>query len=218
MRDRWAVVGPTLAATGCAAALAWVRPQVFDRFLGQLHPLLVLPACGLGALLLARPLGGRGFSLQRVGGLRTGLVRAAAAAAVFGLVVVTMDLLVGFPRGINEPLPWALLYYPSIGFVADTVLHLLPLALALLLVGARRPWAAMALASLPEAILQLLAGRAQGSPDGLNAFVTVHVFAFGLAQLWLLRRHGYLAMYGLRLSYYLVWHIAWGQLRLQLLF
>ncbi|MGD8861482.1 MAG: hypothetical protein PVI30_15850 [Myxococcales bacterium] len=212
------MAGPALAATGCAAALVVVRPQVFDRFLGGVHPLLALPACGLAALLLARPLDARGFGPARSRETVRGLARAALVAAALGAVVIAEDLLVGFPRDINEPLPWALLYYPSIGFVADVVLHLWPLALALVLIGDRAPWAAMALASLPEAILQLQVGRAQGSPGGLNALVAVHVFVFGLAQLWLLRRHGYLAMYGLRLSYYLVWHIAWGQLRLQLLF
>jgi hypothetical protein len=51
-----------------------------------------------------------------------------------------------------------------------------------------------------------------------GAFVWVHVFAFNVAQLRVFRRHGFVSMYALRFCYYLCWHIAWGVLRLPLLF
>jgi hypothetical protein len=39
-----------------------------------------------------------------------------------------------------------------------------------------------------------------------------------LVQLTLFRRYDFLTMYAFRLVYYLVWHVAWGHLRLQVLF
>ncbi len=38
------------------------------------------------------------------------------------------------------------------------------------------------------------------------------------ARLWLFRRYGLLAMFGLRLAFYLFWHILWGSAPLALLF
>ena len=46
----------------------------------------------------------------------------------------------------------------------------------------------------------------------------LHLFVFGMIQLSLFKRYGFVAMYTCRLAYYAVWHIIWGYLRLQLLF
>jgi hypothetical protein len=54
--------------------------------------------------------------------------------------------------------------------------------------------------------------------SALPAFVAPHVFLFGLVQLCLLRRYGYLPMLWFRLGYYLLWHLLWGAARLELLF
>ena len=44
------------------------------------------------------------------------------------------------------------------------------------------------------------------------------VVDIGLVQLTLLRRYGYLPMLWFRVCYYLLWHVLWGEARLQLLF
>jgi hypothetical protein len=38
------------------------------------------------------------------------------------------------------------------------------------------------------------------------------------AQIWLLREFGVTAMIGLRLAFYVVWHLIWGSIRLSVLF
>jgi hypothetical protein len=48
--------------------------------------------------------------------------------------------------------------------------------------------------------------------------VWLHVAAINLAQLLLFRRHYFVSMLTLRLAYYGIWHVAWGHLRLQVLF
>ena len=63
-----------------------------------------------------------------------------------------------------------------------------------------------------EPVAQLALGSA------LPAFVVPHVFVFGLVQLVLLRRYGYVPMLWFRLVYYLLWHVLWGAARLSLLF
>ena len=52
----------------------------------------------------------------------------------------------------------------------------------------------------------------------MTAFVTVHVLAINAVGLWLFRRYDFVTMFGFRLMYYLVWHVLWGALRLDVLF
>jgi hypothetical protein len=54
--------------------------------------------------------------------------------------------------------------------------------------------------------------------SSLPVFVAPHVFAIGVVGLLLLRRYGYVPMLWFRVVYYLLWHVAWGEARLRLLF
>jgi hypothetical protein len=129
----------------------------------------------------------------------------------FAAFIVAADLLLGFPSTINAPLPWALLYYPAMGFAAQVALHLLPLAAIVWTVpdfARRRPWTVMALSSAPEAVLQ-----AASSDGALSGIVALHLMGFGIAEIYLLRRFGFVVMYTFRLGYYLLWHILWSWMR-----
>jgi hypothetical protein len=50
------------------------------------------------------------------------------------------------------------------------------------------------------------------------AYVGLHIFLIGLVQLLLFTRYDFITMYTFRLSYYAIWHILWGHLRLNLIF
>jgi len=78
-------------------------------------------------------------------------------------------------------------------------------------------WSAMVLVSIPEAVYQG-ATSLPGGPAAAAAYIGLKVFAFNLVQLSLFRRYDFVAMCVFRLVYYACWHVAWGQLRLQLLF
>jgi hypothetical protein len=56
------------------------------------------------------------------------------------------------------------------------------------------------------------------SPGWANAYVGVHLLAFNPIAVVLLRSFGVLRALVFRVSYYVVWHILWGALRLDLLF
>ena len=49
-------------------------------------------------------------------------------------------------------------------------------------------------------------------------FSAAHLMVFGVAQVWMFWRFGFVWMLGFRLAYYALWHLAWGALRLELLF
>jgi hypothetical protein len=168
---------------------------------------------------LATVLGRAGFVVvQRGEGGRS--VRALSAAGTFGAVVVAADLFfVHFPRDMNVPFPRSLAFYPAIAFLVEILFHVLPLSVALFpLALVRSPKArrllafgALAAAALLEPAYQVLKASG-GQAPGTAAFVAVHVAAINVVGLWLFRRYDFLTMYGFRILYYLIWHVAWGGL------
>ncbi|MBY0564411.1 MAG: hypothetical protein K2P58_09505 [Hyphomonadaceae bacterium] len=193
----------------CAAWLAAPHlPQWFARFFGSAPPALCIAGLGVAALVLTPLLKRRGwwgaFRLEM-------LLVVPLLVAGFALAITVADRLAGFPPDLNAPLPWSLLYYPAMGFAAQVGLHLVPLA-AIVLWAPRfaqaRPWMTMAAASAPEAMLQVMS-----SESTVAAFVAAHLVLFGVTELLLLRRYGFIAMYAFRLGYYLYWHILWAAWR-----
>ncbi len=53
---------------------------------------------------------------------------------------------------------------------------------------------------------------------GTSVFSAVQLVVFGLVQVWVFWRFGFVWMRTFRLAYYVLWHLAWGAARLQLLF
>lgn len=222
---RLATYGPWMGVSG-AAAVAAVALDVagydgLERFTGPLPPVVAVAgagAAGLGALVFLEQ---RGFWRHDTSFPPLRAVAVAAAAVVpLSAVAIGVDVLRGFPRDTNLPWPEAWAGYLSIAVVAESTLHLLPLAALVWATSARfaddrldrRTWGLVLATATVEPVAQVALGSAQ------QAFVVPHVFVFGVVQLLLLRRFGYTSMLSLRISYYLVWHVLWGRARLELLF
>ena len=209
------------AATLAATALRVSGDTSFERFLGPLPPALTVAAAGAAGLGALRVLERHGY-WRRAAGSRTlrGLVVASLATVPFAATAIAVDVAAGFPEGTNVPWPAAWLLYPSIALAAEAVFHLLPLAGLAAITGwrwrgralDRRAWTAIVPVAAVEPVAQVALGSA------LPGFVVPHVFVFGVVQLALLRRYGYLPMLWFRLCYYLLWHLLWGAARLELLF
>jgi hypothetical protein len=209
------------AATAAAAALGLGGSTAYERVLGTLPPVLAVAGAGIVGLGALASLEARGY-WRRPGRARTvrGLVVATAGCLPFAALAIGADVLAGYPRDTNAAWPDAWLYYPSIAVVAESMLHLLPLAALAWLTGYRsaghgfdRPTVALALAvAAVEPAVQVMLGTA------LPGFTLLHVYAIGVFELLLLRRYGYLPMLWFRVSYYLLWHVLWGAARLPLLF
>ena len=130
--------------------------------------------------------------------------------------IVIADLLIRYPENTNVPMPRALLFYPTVGFVAEVVFHLLPLMLLLPALSAlqRRLGAdrvvriAIMITAVAEPTFQILfkCERRTWASD----YTWIHVFVIAFLQLQLFRRYHYATMYMFRLVYYAYWHIIWG--------
>jgi hypothetical protein len=229
LRQQWLVYAGLCSITlGLAAGTRFVDRQLFQRFVGTTDPVIVVTGASvLGAVLLKRLLR-EGFLLVRDDPGR-GLRAAAGLASIFGLAIIAMDFAIVHPADLNVPFPRSLLFYPVVAFVVEIVFHVFPFALFLTLVRVRTGasprgtavWMSGVLVAFLEPSLQVgavISGRPLvGTPHHYAAWALaydgVQVLAINLCQLWIFRRYDFVSMYTLRLVYYVVWHIVWGQVR-----
>ena len=71
--------------------------------------------------------------------------------------------------------------------------------------------------SLIEPVLQMIWGADSGDPIGLVAFTGMNVFMVNILEVYTFRRLDFASMYGIRIVYYLLWHVIWGYHRLGIL-
>jgi hypothetical protein len=193
----------------------------FDRFLAGLPaPLVIAASAGVGALSL-RLLSDREWSIGSDARWTPVIV-----AFAFGAVAVTVDTMVPFPEDTNVEWPASALYYPAVAFLAEIVFHVVPIAAIVLVSGWRfgsnvndwRVWLIIGAVAAGEAGFQVAGSLTDGSDSRLVGFVAVHLFAIGVAELTMFRQFGFSALVTFRMVYYLLWHVAWGHLRLSILF
>lgn len=197
----------------------------FRRFFGEINPIVVvISASILGAAALWRLQSANDFVPFMGRESLRGMALSAVLATGLGIAIIIADFLIRYPQDTNVPVPQALLFYPAVGFVAEIVFHVLPLALLLfilnplsgLLGGERVVWLGIFLVAVLEPSFQVLF---EGKPFTWGAAYTwVHVFAIALLQLYVFRRYDFVSMYSFRLFYYAYWHILWGVIRLKVLF
>jgi hypothetical protein len=223
---RRVLLGLGAAAVAGAAALRLTGSTAFQPYYGSIDPVLGTAGVVAVALLSLRFLERDGWLfVDRAERGRARFAVPAAVATLLAIPVVVVDWAGGFPQDINVLPPQSLLFYPVIALVAETVFHVLPIAL-LAWVTARavdvrdRRMLLVALslvASLPEPVFQVVAGAGE-SPPWASAFVGVHLWIFNLFAVYLFNRNGFFSMLAFRLCYYAWWHLVWGVLRLRLLF
>lgn len=146
-----------------------------------------------------------------------------------GFLAVAIETVTGATEVLESELgedftvafPGSLLAYSAGAIVWEMVFLLLPVPLLLWLVSnvglkgrgqARTFWVLAVLSSLLEPALQggLLSESDGALGPGVFVVYVAHAFAFNLAAAAGFRRYGLLAAVLVRLSYYLIWHIGYG--------
>jgi len=203
-------IAPVLILIALTALQSLVNPQVFQPYFGAISPLLAI----VGVLALAAILFAVGkFPVYHPE--RRGLRWALGFGSLFGVIVIFLDRLILFPRDMNVPFPQSLLFYPVVGFVVETLFHVLPFTLLMRLPRPLRfpMWLNIFIVALIEPAYQMASfGRAY--PPWAVLATGAHIFLINVVQLSLFTRYDFVSMYGMRLTYYLFW----GTLRLSLLF
>lgn len=231
-REMWAKKNQFIVYLGFAALLVGLAALQnplskadFDTYFGGLSPVLVVAAAGMlgfGALAVLD----RKVRFQIIGGRPTlrGITVSAGYATILGVAIVVADLMIRYPEDTNVPMPRALLFYPTVGFVAELVFHVLPFTLFLLALSplrhrlgvSRMVWISIVVTAAAEPTFQVLF---KGEPlRGASLYTWVHVFAIAFLQLQVFKRYDFASMYIFRLTYYAYWHIIWGMIRLEVMF
>lgn len=219
------VLAALVLALGSVGTLLW--PDLFRRFFGQLSPFGVLPAIAVLGLFGLWVLSARGWFPVYAPSKGHEVAALYLLAPLYAAVAIAIDIVARFGRDINVQFPGSLFFYPSIGFVAEIVFHVLPMAVLLLALplvfkGAGRDtllWSSIVVVALVEPIFQtILPGSSSRLPVWATILSGVNILAINLTMLAIFRSAGFIHMYGFRLAYYALWHIAWGHVRLAMLF
>lgn len=219
---QYAVLGATaLVAVALAAVQTQLDRSVFDRYIGALNPVVVMVAVSAAAFASLPYLRKRArFAIATSKGMAEGVRFAVIVAPLFAVAAIAADLLLRYPEDMNVALPDAFFFYPAIAFLVEVCLHALPLALLIMLcapngIGSDRQFWALA---LPVALVEAAIQAATATTTATALFSGLQLIAFGLVQLHIFRRFGFMSMLGFRLVYYCLWHILWGSVRLELFF
>ena len=198
---------------------------LFQAFFGKLNPLLAVLIVVLLGTILSLFLASCGwFVVYKAGEYKRFLV-AAGLAALPGLVIILIDLKAVFPKDVNRPFPDSLFFYPIFGFVVEVLFHMLPLALLLFIFTLifkidfdKVIWPCILMVALLEPIFQTVLGFSRPYPTWVTVCVFLNILLINLFQLLIFKRYDFVSMFSFRLAYYAIWHIAWGYVRLNLLF
>lgn len=225
-RIQWAAFAAlSMLAASCVAILTRARGELFQPYFSRIPPLLAIAiVIGAGTISLHQLYTRYGFYVLKPGATSRGVAISAAVVLIFAVEVTLLDIVVRFPEDMNAPLPEALLFYPAIAYVVEIVFHALPLTLMFVILGrirkgmiaSRLVWISILLTALLEPTYQLAFVANPFSWTGL--YLWIRLFAFSLIQLHIFRRYDFFSMYSFRLLYYAYWHIAWGTIRLHVLF
>ena len=226
-RNSYAVViGISVVIVVLTGILYARNASIFRSLLGRVPPLVAVPAVACLGIVLVGCLMSRGWFVVIGQGTGRGVLWACGLAALLGAIIILVDLRGAFTAEISRPLPDSLFYYPVFGYVAEVVFHLLPLTLLLLgltrLFGAgsfeKVVWPAIVFVAALEPVFQTALPGARPRPTWAVVYVFFHILAINLLQLALFKRHDLVSMWAFRLVYYGIWHVAWGSVRLGVLF
>ncbi|MGA7756541.1 MAG: hypothetical protein WCA90_19345 [Ilumatobacteraceae bacterium] len=223
-RFDWTGMGPFLVSSVVAVTLtAWqvrVDRSVFERFFGAADPVAVMAGVAVvGTFAMAYLQGISDFAVLGPGTSREAVSIIAWAVPLLAVAAIGADLVFRYAEDTNVALPDALRFYPAIAVFVESALHIVPIAVLVTFLGMPSGldatfWRIAIPAALIEAVLQAVYAPSIGT----SVFSAIHLVVFGVAQVWMFWRFGFMWMLGFRLVYYALWHLAWGAARLELLF
>ncbi len=229
-------IGLSIVAVGLTGIAYFSNNLLFQQFIGGINPLIAsLFIVILGFILLSFLLSKGWFAIYKKGNLK-GVFYSSGLAALFGLIIILVDFNTSlYPADMNILFPKSLFFYPAIGVFAEILFQVLPLTLILIMLTSLSKkisnsklttkinhnmiiWVSIFAASLLEPIYQTIPLLSGKYPLWFAGFTFMHVFLIILSQLTIFKRYDFITMYWFRLVYYIIWHIIWGHIRLELLF
>lgn len=206
-----------------SSVLYQTKPEVYQILLGNLNPLTLVILLALTGYFLLYRLSSMGFSAYKPVNISARWPYL-VVAALLGLGMILVDYLSHLPEEINILFPYSLLYYPIFGYIVEVIFHMVPLFLILSLANLfteldeSRILYCVLLVSILEPVFQLGLGFSVQIPLWTTLYIGLNIFFINIFQLVSYRRIDLVSMYAFRLTYYMFWHIIWGNLRVRLFF
>lgn len=212
-----------VTSIGAVVLTAWQAEadrSVFERFFGAANPIgVMIGATAIGVITIAYLQGTSDFAMLGPGGWRGATSTIAWAVPLLAAAAIGADLVFRFAEDTNVAMPDGLRFYPAIAVFVEIVLHALPIAVLVAILGMPTGCDSTFLRiAIPVALIEAILQAAYATSIGTSIFSAVHLTVFGVAQVWMFWRFGFVWMLGFRLVYYSLWHVAWGTVRLELLF
>ena len=217
-------MGTFLAISVTAVALtAWqvrVDRSVYEPFFGAADPVVAMTAAAIvGVVSIALLQGNSDFAIVGPGTWRAATSIVAWIVPLLAAAAICADLVVRYPEETNVAMPDALRFYPAIAVFVEIMLHVVPIVVLVALFGTpdgfdRTFWRI----AIPVALIEAALQAAYATSIGTTVFSAAHLAVFGVVQVWVFWRFGFVWMLGFRLAYYALWHVVWGAARLELLF
>ena len=194
--------------------------SVFEDYFGAANPMVVMVgAAAAGAIAMAYLQGSSSFAIVGPGTAKDAVSVIAWAVPLLAIVAIGADLVVRFDEDANVALPDALRFYPAIAVFVELVLHVVPIAVLVAFLGMPTGLnATLWRIAIPVALIEAVLQAVYATSIGTSVFSAIHLIVFGVAQVWMFWRFGFIWMLGFRLAYYCLWHVVWGAARLELLF
>ena len=217
-------MGPFLAISIVAVALtAWqvqVDRSVFEPFFGAMQPIAVMAGTAVvGAMAMTHLQGTTDLAVLVSGARRDVASILAWAVSLLAAAAIGSDLVFRYDEDLNVAMPDALRFYPAIAVFVEIALHVVPVAVLVAMFGMPTGIdATFWRIAIPVALVEAVAQAMYATSIGTSVFSAVHLMVFGVAQVWIFWRFGFVWMLGFRLAYYTLWHLVWGAARLKLLF
>ena len=217
-------MGPLLATSIVAVALtAWqvhADRSVFERYFGTLNPIgVMIGASVIGVFTLGYLQGTSDFAVLGPGSRGEVVSIMSWTVPALALAAIGADLIVRYPEDTNVAMPDALRFYPAIAMFVEIAFHAVPIAALVAVLGMPTGFdATFWRIAIPVALIEAIVQAVYATSLTTSVFSAVHLLVFGVVQVWIFWRFGFMWMLGFRLAYYLLWHVAWGVARLELLF
>ena len=199
----------------------------YSRFLAGFSPYVVFPVVFVIGFVCLIVLKARGWFSIVSDSTSKRVWPVYASAAILPFVSVAIDLWVHFPKDMNQWFPGSLAFYPSIAFLVEVVFHVFPTTVLYLFLEKIFPksreniklWFGLLLVACIEPSYQAISMIGSSRyPSIIPLVVFLNLLIFNTAQLLAFKRNGFLVMYTMRIVFYLIWHVVWGQIRLYVIF
>lgn len=210
----------TVSAVALAAWQVAIDRSVFATYFGAANPVIaMIAAAAIGGIAIAYLEGSSEFAILGPGRGHGAVSIIAWAVPVLAIVAISADFALRFDEDTNVAMPDALRFYPAIAVFVELVLHVAPIAALVAILGSPTGLdATFWRIAIPVAAIEAVLQAAYATSTGTAVFSAIHLMVFGVAQVWMFWRFGFLWMLGFRLAYYALWHVVWGTARLHLLF